>query len=89
METGVGAGRCRPFWPESELVSVHFYRLRSRSRVANYVLSINDNFGPTIVHLSENIRLCAAGKTRSISMHIGMYGHLKRHVALEIHLMKD
>ena len=57
VETGVGVGRSRPFWPESEseLESVKFYRLRLRPGVAGYHPSTDDNFGRMDIYPSENI----------------------------------
>ena len=57
VEIGVGVGRSRPFWPEfeSELESVKFGRLRLLRGVASYHPSIDDDFGRTAIHPSENI----------------------------------
>ena len=55
VETGVGVGRSRPFWPQSEreLKSVKFGRLWPG--VAGYHPAAYNDFVRTIVHPPENI----------------------------------
>ena len=55
VETGVGVGRSRPFWSESEMESVKFCRLQLRLVVAGYHPSTDDNFDQTVMHHMENI----------------------------------
>ena len=47
VETGVGVGRSRPFWPESEseLESRKVCQIRLRPGVAGYHLSTDGDFG--------------------------------------------
>ena len=83
VETGVGVGRSRPFWPESELESAKFYRLRLRPGVARYHPSKDNDFGRTVKHRLENIERQKEKESGSVKL------KLERHLVVEFGLKKS
>ena len=88
VETGVRVDRSRPFWLESEkeMKSVKLFRLRIRPVVADYHPSIDDDFGRTAIHPPENIG--RQKEKESGSMYVHTQIKLKRHLLIEIRLIK-
>ena len=84
VETGVGVGRSRQFWPESEWEqeSVKLDRLRLRPGVASYHPSTDDDFGRTVIHPPENIERYEEKDNSSVHM------KLKRRLVIEFRLIK-
>ena len=84
VETGVGVGRSRPFWleSESELESAKFCRLRLRPGVAGYRLSTDDDLGRTVLHHLENVE--RQEERKSVSVEI----KLKRRLVIKFGLKK-
>ena len=74
VEAGVGVGRSRPFWSESEseLVSGKF-RCALGSAVVDYILSMYDNFDRRIIHSPEHIGIYVTGEETSEAKRVNSF----------------
>ena len=82
VDTGVGVGRSRLFWVESESKLVKFCRLRLRSGVAGCLQSTDYDFGRMATHSPQK---CVLRLEENDSGSVEIKPN--RHLVIEFHLM--